>query len=84
MAIEEQSVIDLISVTEIGTVEIRRADRVVRDGEVIANTYHRHTLIPGDSLDGQDDRVVAVAQAVWTPEVLDTYQRTISKSEPIT
>ena len=82
--IEEQSVIDMISVTELGTIEVRCSDRVIKDGEIIAKTYHRHVLVPGDGLEGQNPRVVAVAQAVWTPDVLDAYRHTISKSEPTT
>lgn len=73
MAIEEKSVVDLISVTLVGSIEVRRADLVLKDGEELAKTYHRHVLMPGDSLSEQDPRVVAVAQAVWTPEVIAAY-----------
>lgn len=75
--ITESSTIDNLNVTEAGCIEVRRADKVLRDGEEIAKTYHRHVLTPGDDLTGQDERVVAVATAVWTPEVIAAYQATL-------
>lgn len=77
MAIEEKSVIDLISVTELGFVEVRRADLVLRDGEELAKTYHRHVLAPGDNLAEQDTKVAAIAMAAWTPDVIAAYKATL-------
>lgn len=74
MTIEEKSVVDLISVTELGSVEVRRADIVLRDGEEIAKTYHRHVLMPGDDLSGQSAKVSAIAKAVWTPDVIEAHK----------
>ena len=64
--ITELSVIDKIEVLEDGQIQIRRADKVLRDGVEIAKTYHRHVLTPGADLRGQDAKVVAVANAVWS------------------
>jgi hypothetical protein len=58
----------MITARETGAIEIRTSNRVLRDGEVIATTYHRHVLMPGDDLTGQDPRVQAIAGANWTPE----------------
>jgi hypothetical protein len=68
MTITEKSTIDQITVDATGNVSVRRCDQVLRGGEVIASTFHRHVLAPGDDLTGQDPRVAAVAAAVWTPE----------------
>lgn len=74
MALTETKVIDQITVTENGTVLFREATRVLRDGEQIAQTYHRSSLTPGASLTGVPANVAAIAQAAWTPEVLAAYQ----------
>lgn len=74
MFIEEKTVIDQVEVTRNGFVQVRRADLVLRDGVEIAKTYHRHALAPGDDLTGQDSKVVAIAQAAWTPDVIAAYQ----------
>jgi len=76
MSLIEQSVIDQIEVTRNGSVNVRRADLILKDGAEIGKTYHRHVLAPGDDLSDQDAKVTAIAQAVWTPEVLDAYKAT--------
>ncbi len=70
----ETSTIDQITVSEHGVILVRTANRVLRDGAVIAENYHRASLQPGDDLAGQAPRVVAIAGAVWTPEVVAAYQ----------
>ena len=76
MALIEQSVIDQIEVTRNCSINVRRADLILKDGAEIGKTYHRHVLAPGDDLSNQDAKVTAIAQAVWTPEVLDAYKAT--------
>ena len=79
MALSEQSIIDQIEVTRNGSVNVRRADLVLKDGVEIAKTYHRHVLSPGDDLAKEDAKVVAIAQAIWTSEVLEAYADTHAK-----
>ena len=74
MSLTETKVIDQITVTENGTVLYREATRILKDGEQIAQTYHRSSLTPGADLTGLPANVVAIAQAAWTPEVLAAYQ----------
>ena len=73
----EQSVIDQIEVTRNGSVNVRRADLVLKDGVEIAKTYHRHVLVPGSDLSNEDPKVVVIAQAAWTPEVISAYQASL-------
>ena len=63
--LEEISIIDSINVTTNNIIEVRRADKVLKDGVEIAKTYHRHVLQPGDDLTGQDAKVVAIVTVVW-------------------
>jgi archaellum component FlaF (FlaF/FlaG flagellin family) len=74
MSLTETKVIDQITVTENGTVLYREATRILKDGEQIAQTYHRTSLTPGQSLTGQPANVVAIAQAAWTTEVVAAYE----------
>lgn len=74
MALTETKVIDQITVTENGIVLYREATRISKDGDQIAQTYHRTSLIPGQDLTGQPASVVAIATAAWTPEVIAAYQ----------
>jgi len=65
MALTESTNIDKIEVLENGIIQVRRAIRVFRDGEEIALSYHRWTLIPGADISAEDSRVQAVCNAVW-------------------
>lgn len=62
----EQSIISQISVDPIsGSISVRRDDQVLKDGEVISTTFHRHVLAKCDDLTGQDPAVIAIAEAAW-------------------
>jgi len=65
MALSEQAVIDKIEVLEHGQLQVRTARRVLRDGVVIAETYHRHVVEPGEDVSKMAPRVRAIAATVW-------------------
>ena len=79
MALTETKVIDNITVTENGTVLYREATRILKDGDQIAQTFHRTSLTPGQDLTGQPANVVAICNAAWTQEVIDAYQAQIAQ-----
>ena len=68
MALTKESVVDKIEVLESNAIQVRSAIRVLEDGEVLSQTYHRHVLQPGDDLTNEDPKVVAIAQSIWPPE----------------
>ena len=78
MALTEIKVIDQITVTENGIVLYREATRILKDGEQIAQTYHRTSLTPGQDLTGQPANVQAIATAAWTDAVVAAYKAQIS------
>ncbi len=72
--IEKQKVIDQITVTENGIILYREATKIIEDGIELTKTYHRTSLTPGQSLAGQPEKVIAIANAAWTIEVIEAYQ----------
>jgi DNA-binding transcriptional LysR family regulator len=78
MALTETKVIDQITVTENGTVLYREATRILKDGDQIAQTYHRTSLTPGQDLIGQPANVTAICNAAWTEEVIAAYQAQVA------
>jgi hypothetical protein len=74
MAITKQTVVDQITVTENGIVLYREATRIIEDGKVLTQTYHRTSLTPGQDLTDQPEKVVAICNTAWTPEVITAYQ----------
>lgn len=73
MALTEETVVDKIETLESGCVQVRTAARVLKDGEVLATSYHRHVVAPGDDYSNEDSRVAAICAAVHTPEVIAAY-----------
>jgi hypothetical protein len=74
MALTKETVVDKVEVLENGNIQVRTATRIVEDGEIISSSYHRNVLNPADDLTGQNPKVVAIANAIWTPEVVAAYQ----------
>ena len=77
MALTETKVIDQITVTENGTVLYREATRILKDGEQIAQTFHRSSLAPAADLTDVPANVVAICNAAWTEEVIAAYQASL-------
>jgi hypothetical protein len=75
MALTETKVIDKIEVVENGTIQVREATRIMRNDEVIATTYHRWSFAPASDISSMPDNVKAIAQVVWTPEVVTAYEQ---------
>ncbi len=73
MALTEQNIVDKIEVVENGSLQVRMANVIKRDDKEISRAFHRHVLPPGSDLTGEDERVVAVANATWTDAVVAAY-----------
>jgi DNA-binding transcriptional LysR family regulator len=76
--ITETKTIDQITITENGTILYREATRILKDGEQIAQTYHRSSLAPTSDLTGIPANVVAIANVAWTPEIIAAYQASLN------
>lgn len=65
MALTKETVVDKIEVLESGAIQVRVSTRVLEDGTMLSQSYHRHVLQPGDDLTNEDPKVVAIAEAAW-------------------
>ena len=79
MALIEKQIVDLVELVQSNHIQVRTANIIEKDGVEIARTFHRHVLAPGDDVSGQDPKVQAIANAVWTAEVIAAYQASISE-----
>jgi len=73
MALTKETVVDQITVTENGIVLYREATRIMEDGKQISQTYHRTSLTPAQDITDQSEKVQAICNAAWTPEVKAAY-----------
>lgn len=74
MALEKETVVDLIETLENGCVQVRTATRILDDGAVVSSSFHRHVVAPGDDYSQEDPRVQAICAVVQTPEVVAQYK----------
>ena len=74
MALEERRVIDQITVLEDGQIQVRRADKIFKDGVEVSKSYHRHVVVPGANLASEDTRVREVGAVVLTSAVITAYE----------
>ena len=72
--ITKETVVDQITVCENGIVLCREVTRIIEDGKVLTQTYHRTSLTPGQDITGQPEKIIAIAQAAWTPEVVTAFE----------
>ena len=68
---------------ENGSLGVREDTVITDDGNEVSRNFHRKVLQPGDPLDGEDARVVSVANAVWTEEVVSAYQAAQAAAEEL-
>ena len=83
MSLTQVSVIDRIEVVENGILQIRQRNDIQDGGNTIASNFHRWTLTPGQDTTGQDARVVAIAAATWTPEVIAAYEAQVAAAQKV-
>ena len=68
MSLTKETVADKIEVvvTEDGSVvQVRTATRIVEDGAVISQSYHRHVINSGDDWSSEPTNVQAICNAVF-------------------
>ena len=74
MALTEITKVDQIEVVETNHIQVRTATIIERDGVEISRSNHRHVLAPGDDVTSEDPKVQAIANVVWTDEVIAAFQ----------
>jgi hypothetical protein len=73
MALTEKTIIDKIEILESNHIQVRTANIIEKDGVEISRTFHRHVVLPSNDISGEDAKVQAVANALWTEEIISAY-----------
>jgi hypothetical protein len=77
MALQEKTIIDKVELTEVNTIQVRTATIIEREGTEISRSYHRHVVAPGEDVSNEDSKVQAIANAIWTAEVIAAYRASL-------
>jgi len=83
MTLSTYTTIDKIEVLEFGTVQIREAEVITKDGVEIARNFHRSVVNPGEDVSTQDAKVKAICEAVWSADVISAYQAQVASQAKV-
>jgi hypothetical protein len=81
MAFTERKEHKLEIIPPFSIIQCREANIVEKDGVEVGKTYHRHARVPGDDVSQDCAELQAVAAALWTPEVIEAYQASLSQPQ---
>ena len=61
--------VEVVTVDGTTSVQVRTATRIVEDGAVISQSYHRHVINSGDDWSSEPSNVQAICNAVFSQGV---------------
>ena len=73
MVLEKVVSVDLIEVVENGSIQVRTKTAIKEDGIEISSKFHRHVVVPGADVSGEDAKVQAITAAIHNAEVVAAY-----------
>jgi hypothetical protein len=82
MALTEKTIIDKIELIENNSIQVRTATIIEKDGTELTRTFHRHVVAPGADITNEDPKVQAIANAIWTEEIIAAYSASITPNTP--
>jgi hypothetical protein len=81
MALTKQKVQDKVEiVSPFKHIQIRYANQIVEDGTVISSSFERTVVSCGDYAAAEEHGVKAIADAVWTEQMIADYNAQIAES----
>lgn len=80
MALQETIKVDQIELVENNSIQVRTATIIERDGTEISRSFHRHVVAPGDDITNEDPKVQAIANTIWTEEIVQEYINGLSNN----
>jgi len=84
MTLASTSTIDKTEVLEDGTIQVRQAEIITKDGNEIARNFTRWVRHPGDANAHSDPSPVpAIASAVWTDAVVSAYEAKVASQKQL-
>ena len=82
MSLEKTISVDLIEVVENGVLQVRTKTAIKENGVEISSKFHRHVVVPGADVSGEDARVQAICAATHTADVVAAYQAAQEAARP--
>jgi hypothetical protein len=83
MSLEKVTSVDLIEVIENGSIQVRTKTAIKEDGVEISSKFHRHVVVPGADVSGEDAKVQAIAASIHTADVVAAYEAAQAAAQTI-
>ncbi len=75
MTLTKQKVQDKIEIIgDFKTIQIRYCNQILEDGNIISSSFERTTVLCGDFDSADANGVRAIADVIWTEDVLNAYE----------
>ena len=82
MALEKIIKLDKIEIVgDYKILQVRTATIVSEDGNELSRTFHREALVPGTDVSGKDPEVIDLANLLWTDEIINAYNASLTTYE---
>jgi len=80
MALSKQKVQDKVEiVSAFKHIQIRYSNQILEDGVVISDSFIRTVVSCGDYDKADEHNVRAIADAVWTADIIAAYEETLNQ-----
>ena len=81
MALSKQKIQDKVEiVSAFKHIQIRYSNQILEDGVVISDSFERTVVSCGDYDKADEHNVRAIADAVWTEEIIAAYEQTLNQT----
>jgi hypothetical protein len=61
----EKKILDKIEIVNEKNIQVREAVLIEKNEQIIAKTFHRYILSPGDDLSEQPQKIKDIAEILW-------------------
>ena len=78
MSLSKKRIQDKIEIVgEFKTIQVRYADQIIEDGQVLSQSYHRESIDCGNEAKAIEHNVKALADIYWTDEIKEAYKKSL-------
>ena len=78
MSLSKKRIQDKIEIVgEFKTIQVRYADQIIEDGQVLSQFYHRESIDCGNEAKAIEHNVKALADIYWTDEIKEAYTKSL-------
>ena len=78
----KETVVDKMEVLENGTIQVRQAELIFENGQVVSQKFSRYVVTPGQDVSDKDQKVQDKAASIWSEEVISEYKNPPEKVRP--